>query len=105
LAWGREMKIVGAQHAAPPLPFFFPQTARGVAILSARAARARAKHLLADDCGTKGGRGTRASEGPACGRPAHIAQPARLALSAPIQCSRASPFHCAAPAPRPDLPP
>src|SRR5947199_6351461 len=38
----------------PYSPYFFPQTARGVVILSERAERARAKDLLVDDCGTKG---------------------------------------------------
>ena len=45
--------------------FLSSQDDRGVVILSERAERARAKDLLADDRGTKGVRGTRASEGSA----------------------------------------
>jgi len=58
--------------------FLSSQDDRGVVILSERAARARAKDLLADDRGTKGVRGTRASEGSAvyAGASSRTARPA-----------------------------
>src|SRR5207302_2567307 len=58
--------VAGARHHGPH--FIYSPERRGVVILSERAARARAKDLLAVGCGTKGAGGMRASEGPACGR-------------------------------------